>query len=185
MTRAFAALALAATAAIALPARAQSERGPSTRAERQRAVEITRRLEKDPLAKRGDEDRVWLFQWIVEIPDINVRTCESPLDQLKEDEGERHGRELFLQHVFGITTFLIENPRKKDDWVAQQVAGLESVLRSYRALRKAEPAVRWRSLERYDELRREGKLADAVRRTMPGCDPAVDDEMGPAPDEAI
>jgi hypothetical protein len=178
-------LAALAALALALPAHAQSERGPSTRAERQRAVEITRRLEKEPLARKGDEERVWLFQWIVEIPDINVRTCESPLDQLKEDDGGRHGRELFLQHVFGITTFLIEHPKRKDDWVAQQVAGLESVLRAYRAVKRLEPGVRWRSLERYDELRREGKLADAVRRTMPGCDPAADEEMGPAPDEAI
>jgi hypothetical protein len=176
-------LAVLVLALLALPALAA--RGASTKAERQRAVEVTRRLEKNPLAKGGDADRVWLFQWIVEIPDINIRTCESPLDQLKEDEGERHGRELFLQHVFGITTFLIENPKRKDDWVAQQVAGLESVLRAYRSLRKTDPAVRWRSLDRYDELRREGKLADAVKRTMPGCDPATDDEMGPAPEEAI
>ena len=176
MTRPLAALVLA---ALALPALA--ERGPSTKAERQRAVEVTRRLEQDPLGKRGDEDRVWLFQWIVDIPDINVRTCESPLDQLKDDEGDRHGRELFLQHVFGVTTFLIENPAKKDDWVAQQVAGLESVLRAYRSLRKAAPAVRWRSLDRYDELRRDGKLADAVKKTMPGCDPATADERARRP----
>lgn len=169
--------------AVALPALA--DRGPSTPAERKRATEVTRRLEQDPLAKRGDEDRVWLFQWIVEIPDIMVRTCESPLDQLRDDESGRHGRELYLQHVFGITAFLIEKPKRKDDWVAQQVAGLESVLRAYRAMKEAEPGLRWRSLERYDELRREGKLADAVRRSMPACDPATDDEMGPAPSEAI
>jgi hypothetical protein len=180
VTRPIAALALA---VLALPALA--ERGPSTKAERQRAVQVTRRLEKDPLAKGGDEDRRWLFEWIVEIPDIQVRTCESPLDQLRDDQDGRRGRELFLQQVFGITTFLIENPKRKDDWVAQQTAGLESVLRAYRSLRKVEPSVRWRSLERYDELRREGKLADAVRRTMPGCDPASDDEMGAAPEDAI
>jgi hypothetical protein len=69
--------------------------------------------------------------------------------------------------------------------VAQQVAGLESVLRAYRSLKRADSAVRWRSLDRYDELRREGKLADAVRRTMPNCDPATDEQMGPAPEEAI
>lgn len=180
MTRILAALLLA---LVALPALA--DRGPSTKAERKRAVDVTRKLEKNPLVKGGDEDRVWLFQWIVEIPDIQVRTCESPLDQLRDDQSDRHGRELYLQQVFGITTFLIENPAKKDDWVAQQVAGLESVLRAYRAMKKADPSVRWRSLERYDELRKEGKLADAVRRTMPACDPATDDEMGPAPEEAI
>lgn len=191
MTRVLVALALAALA-LPAPAPAQAERapapaerGPSTKAERQRAVEVTRRLEKDPLAKRGDEDRIWLFQWIVEIPDINIRTCESPLDQLRDDESARHGRELYLQHVFGITTFLIENPKKKDDWVAQQVAGLESVLRAYRSLKRADSSLRWRSLDRYDELRREGKLPDAVKRTMPNCDPATDELMGPAPEDAI
>jgi len=175
-------------ASLALPALAQQDaptRGPSTAAERRRAVEITRRLEKDPRTARGDADRKWLIQWIVEIPDIQVRTCDSPLDALRDDASDRHGRSLFLQHVFGVTVFLIDNPKRSGDWVAQQAAGLESVLRAYRALRQKEPGLHWRALDRYEQAKKEGKLADAIRTTMPGCDPASDDDMGDVPTEAI
>lgn len=173
---------------LALPALAQdppATRGPSTAAERKRAVEITRRLEKDPRAARGDADRKWLFEWIVAIPDIQVRTCESPLAVLREDDGARHGRSLFLQHVFGVTAFIIEHPKRSADWVAQQAAGIESTLRAYRVIRQKEPEVRWRALDAYERAKKDGKLADAIRATMPECDPATDDEMGEVPGETI
>jgi hypothetical protein len=188
VNRTLAVVAVLVATSLASPAPAQeapSPRGPSTAAERKRAVEITRRLEKTPLAARGDADRKWLIQWIVEIPDIQVRTCESPLDALREDDGGRHGRSLFLQHVFGITAFLVENPKRTGDWVAQQAAGVESVLRSYRALRQKEPELHWRALDAYEKAKKDGKLADAIRSTMPGCDPASDEEMGDVPGEAI
>lgn len=184
MTRTLAAL-LAASLALPVTAQEPAARGSSTAAERKRAVEITRRLEKTPLAPRLDADRKWLLEWVIEIPDIQVRTCDSPLDALKEDDTARHGRALFLQQVFGITAFLVENPKRKGDWVAQQAAGLESVLRAYRSIRQKEPQVRWRPLDRYEQAKQEGKLADAIRATMPSCDPATDDEMGDVPSEAI
>ena len=64
---------LAAVLALCLlaPAGARA-RGPSTPEERKRAVETTRRLEKEPLASSSMEARKWLFQWIVDIPDVHA-----------------------------------------------------------------------------------------------------------------
>ena len=50
---------------LALPGLAAA-RGPSTPAERKKAVETTRRLERSPLAPNADADRKWLLKWIVE-----------------------------------------------------------------------------------------------------------------------
>ncbi len=165
MTRPVRAAVLALAALPALALAAPQQRGPSTPAERKRAVEITRRLERDPLYPGADKDRRWLFQWIVAIPDINVQSCSGPLNVLVE-EPENHGRALFAQSVFGMAAFVIENPKKKDDWVAVQKAGIESTLRSYQALVARDEEARRPELDELVEARKAGKLADVVREQV-------------------
>jgi hypothetical protein len=163
------ALALTSLIALAAPAQVAAERGPSTSAERTRAVETTRRLERDPLGSGAGKDRRWLIQWIVEIPDIEVKGCSGPLDVLKQDDGSRYGRVLYVQSMFGIAAFLIEHPRDKDDWVQVQLAGVESVLRAYRSLLSSEPGAHWKELDLLAEARRQGKLREVIEETMEGC----------------
>jgi len=156
-------------------------RGPSTPAERRRAVEVTRRLERSPLAPNADADRKWLLKWIVDIPDINVKGCSGPLDALVQDDGTRHGKALYAQSMFGMTAFMIENPRKKNDWVAVQTAGVESTLRAYQALVQSDPEARWEELDTLLEARKQGKLRDLVEQAMEGCG----EDRPPGPGDAI
>jgi hypothetical protein len=178
------ALALAAAASCLLAPAGARARGPSTPEERRRAVETTRKLEKEPLARGAMEARRWLFKWIVEIPDINVTSCAGPLDVLQRDEDDPFASLLYLQSVFGMAAFLVENPKKADDWVAVQVAGIESALRAYEALRRADSEVGWKELDRLVEARRAGRLPALVRKEMARCG-GDGDEMGPAPRDAI
>lgn len=160
-------------------------RGPSTPEERRRAVQTTRKLEKDPLARDANASRRWLLDWIVEIPDVQVRSCSGPLDVLVEDSG-RFGRILYLQSIFGMATFLIESPRAKDDWVAVQGAGIESVLRAYRSLVRADPEARREELDALLETQKRGRLKQLVEETMADCGKTPDEEgMGPVPRESI
>lgn len=174
---------LAAALALALvaptPARA---RGPSTPAERRRAVETTRRLEQDPLAHGANAQRRWLLQWIDEIPDIHIQGCSGPLDGLAQDaENERYGRLLYLQSLFGMAAYLVEHPGDEKDWVAVQTAGVESVLRAYRALLRKQPSARWEELDALQLASRKGRLAEVLEETMEGCG----EEHGPGPGDAI
>lgn len=176
---------LAAALALALlaPAAARAARGPSTPEERKRATDTTRKLEKEPLARNSMEARKWLFQWIVEIPDINVTSCASPLDSLREDENDTYGQMLYVQSVFGMAAFQIENPKKTKDWVAVQTAGIESVLKAYEAMRRADSGLHYKDLDRLEKARKGGKLAAVVKKEMAKC--GNPDEMGPAPSDAI
>lgn len=166
--------------ALAAPALA-AERGPSTKAERRRAVEITRRLERAPLAPNANADRIWLLRWINDIPDIVVRTCSGLLDTLPADDGEKFGRKLFAQSMFGMTAYMIEHPAKKNEWVAVQTAGIESTLKAYEALLKAKPGMRWEELDRLMMVRDQGRLPDLVENQLEGCG----EEHAPGPGEAI
>lgn len=171
---------------LAPPLAAAAERGPSTPEERKRAVQTTRRLEKEPLARSLMEERKWLFQWIVEIPDIHVTSCSGPLDVLAKSEEDPYAQLLYLQSVFGMAAYVVENPKKADDWVSVQTAGLESVLRAYEALRRADSEARWKELDRLLTARKAGKLRAIVAKEMARCGKeGGGDEMGPAPEDAI
>ena len=68
------------------------QRGPSTPEERTRAVKIAHDLENDPLAKDAKEQRDWVIQWIIEIPDITVDVCFGLFWQAAEPaRGPFHG----------------------------------------------------------------------------------------------
>lgn len=166
---------------LALAPALAAARGPSTPAERKRAIEATRRLEREPLGQGAAGDRRWLLQWIVEIPDVQVRGCSGPLDALALDEGDRFGKQLYVQSVFGMAAFLIENPKRGEDWLAVQTAGVESVLRAYRALLRKAPAAHWDELDALLVIQRQGKLAGVLEEAMEGCG----DPQAPAPGDAI
>jgi hypothetical protein len=160
-------------------------RGPSTPEERKRAVETTRRLEREPLARSSLEERKWLFQWIVDIPDIHVTSCRGPLDVLQRDEEDPYGQILWVQSVFGMAAHLVEHPEKKGDWAAVQVAGIESVLRAYESLRRADSGTRWKELDRLVAAQKAGRLRALVKKEMAECGKPEEERMGPLPRDAI
>lgn len=159
-------------------------RGPSTPEERKRAVEITRKLEKEPLARSGAEARAWLLRLIVEAPDFTVKSCRGPLDVLAKAEDDPYAALLYVQSMFGMTSFLFENPKRAGEWAAVQTAGIESVLKAYEALRRADSEARWKELDRLVAARNAGKLRKLVEKEMAGCE-KEEGEAGPAPRDAI
>lgn len=161
-----------------------SARGPSTAAERKRAVEITRKLEKEPLARSGIEAREWLLQFIVEAPDFNVKGCSGPLDALAKNEEGPYARLLYVQSIFGMAAFMFEHPKQVGDWAAVQTAGIESTLKTYQSILRADSEARWKELDRLVAARNAGKLRKLVEKEM-ACPKDEDDAGGPAPGDAI
>ncbi len=175
-------LAAAAVLLLCAPALALA-RGPSTPAERKKTIELTRKLEKQPLARSSNQDRAWLIEFIVEAPDFEVKSCSGPLDTLAKDEENPYARLLYIQSVFGMASFMFENPKKADDWAAVQTAGIESTLHAYEAILKADPEARWKELDRLLAARAKGQLRPLVEKEMAKCGTGEDD--GPAPSDAI
>jgi hypothetical protein len=175
---------LAALLLLSSPALA-SARGPSTAAERKRAVEITRKLEKQPLSRSGVEARDWLLQFIVEAPDFNVKGCSGPLDVLAKREDGPYARLLYVQSIFGMAAFMFEHPKQAGDWAAVQAAGIESTLRAYESILRADSDARWKELDRLVAARNAGKLRKLVEKEMAACPKESDEESGPAPADAI
>jgi hypothetical protein len=168
---------------VSAPALADA-RGPSTPAERKRAIELTRKLERQPLARSSNQDRGWLLQFIVEAPDFEVRGCSGPLDVLAKDDEGPYAKLLYVQSVFGMAAYVLENPKKTEDWASVQAAGIESTLKAYEAILKADPDARWKELDRLVKARDAKKLRALVEKEMARCGTG-EDEGGPAPSDAI
>ena len=149
---------------IAVMAVAQNgSRGPSTRAERDRAVKVTHALEGDPLAPSLRGDRDWLLSWIDAVPDITVNICVDPASARSD---YRYNRELMVQKTFAMAAFIIENSSQKNDDLAVEAAGVGGALKAYQSILKKDPnshSTYWDRLLRKQE---QGTLRDYVSEYM-------------------
>jgi hypothetical protein len=158
-------------------ARAQ-ERGPSTAEERAKAVKIAHDLENDPLATDAKEQRAWVIQWIIEIPDITVNVCFDYFGKLP-DPPRGHSTEIARQMVISSAAFMIEHPDKAKDEQAVALSGLLGAIKAYQSIVKQESASRWGQMDKLVLMREQGKLDEYVSDTRRKCE---QDNEEPDPD---
>jgi hypothetical protein len=154
------------------------QRGPSTAEERARAVKIAHDLENEPLAKDAKENRDWVIQWIVDIPDITVTVCDDYFGTIAKPV-RGHVREIVNQMVISSAAYMIEHPDKVKDEQAIATAGLLGSLKTYQAILKAEPEARWPYIDKIVLMRDQGRLDDFVSDTRRKC---AQEEEEPDPD---
>ena len=143
-------------------------RGPSTPEERKRAVEMATFLETTPLAKEAKDYRKALLFFLVEVPDISIKLCTNVLGDSKQFTGD-YKSELVGQLMYSQAKFIIENPEKAHDDTAVYVAGVEGVLRTWKAVKAAKPKAKFPLLDELQQKQEAGSLADYVRTAQVGC----------------
>ena len=119
-------------------------------------VSLTRALEADPMRDTTKEIRSWLMEWLTESPDISVKVCVV-MDFLQGSD-EEYSALLMTQSLFGNAAWQIEHPGNKSNQLAQQVAGVESMLEAYSSLRRAYPDKHDEKMETLLALQKSGKL---------------------------
>lgn len=126
LTIIFALLIVGLTAPIAF---AQSQKGK----DRTAFINNTRLLEKKPFDANANAARQWGFKWVADTDDVSVVLCSDTM-KLIPDKKNKFKSELLMQFTFGMAVFKLENPDKKDDENAAQLAGLESMLKTYEVM---------------------------------------------------
>ena len=124
------------------------QRGPSTPEERKKMVELITFLENEPLAKEAKERRKEVLIWLAQVPDITVKLCADVLGGMNKINGD-YSSELITQQAFSEAKFVIENPDKSKDEYSVYLAGVEGILRTYKAIKKEKPKVK---IEAFEEL---------------------------------
>lgn len=148
---------------------------PSTPEERTRALQVTRKLERNPLGPEAAQDREWLTNWIIAIPDITVPVCDELLKPLLQGQlGQyRYAKELVAQGLAGSAAYMLEHPQKdaeeQDDFAINK-ASMESVLNTYEAIvRGGAKGAQWAPLQDMLNQRKTGKMDNYVRQATLKC----------------
>ena len=151
----------------ALVVEAQSDRGPSTPEERQKALELVSFLESGPSAAEAKDATGWLVTWLSEVPDITVQFCLAPLGSSRERKSVPP--ELTVHVMFSQAAFQIRNPEADSKSVEVYVAGVEGALRRYSAMRTAGSVPVSKALEKLEQARSSGELEVLVRKRAKEC----------------
>jgi hypothetical protein len=147
--------ALVGCALLLAPFAAKAERGPSTPAERKQALESIHHFEADPLNANLKSEVRWVVEWAIEIPDVHFNICEIATLPKSDKQGRST---LFSAMILAQIAFVLQNPDRQEDLVAQYQAGVEGVLHSYEILLKANPKDRQTLLDDLIEKRESGTL---------------------------
>jgi len=133
--------------------------------ERARALAYTQSLEEHPLAKDSLQKRMWLTEWIVQVPDltVNVPSGEYKALQSLDKVNDTYSNQLRMQAVFSQAAFQLQHPEEKNA-AAIQAAGLAGTLRAYRAIQQFDPTAKYPLLDNLMSLEKKGKLQKYVEK---------------------
>jgi carboxypeptidase Q len=145
---------------VALGASAQ---GTSTPEERARWVEISHKLETNPLDESVNKDGDWALKRLSDVHDIHVRLCQSLLGEFN-DSKYKYRHEITRQYMLASGAFLIENPGKAADTNAMNVAAVESVLKVYNDILQQKSDAKSKFLDDLVKKQSQGKLDDVLRK---------------------
>jgi hypothetical protein len=138
----------------------QDHRGPSTAEERQQALEYIHSWQADPLGPQAKDQFGWVLKWMAQVPDLAVQVC-TIIDLPKGNK--KDSTTIFAAMFVAQTAFVIQNPDKKDDRLAEYQAGVEGALHVYEQLLKANPKDRQPYLDDLIQRRDAGTLAQFVK----------------------
>jgi hypothetical protein len=150
------------TASIPSAACSRSATNPEERA---RALEYTQSLEEHPLAKDSLQKRMWLTEWIVQVPDLTVNVPRQEFKALQslDKVNDTYSNQLRMQAVFSQAAFQLQHPEEKNA-AAIQAAGLAGTLRAYRAIQQFDPTAKYPLLDNLMSLEKKGKLQKYVEK---------------------
>lgn len=156
----FALLIVALTAQIAV-AQSQKEK------DRKSFINNTRLLEKKPFDANADAARKWGFKWVADTDEVSVVLCSETMKLIPEKKN-KFKAELLMQFTFGMAVFKLENPDEKDDENAAQLAGMESMLKTYEVMIAEKSEAKNADLDALLVKRDKGELKTLVRAAKCG-----------------
>lgn len=125
-------------------------------------------LEQDPFIKDAKKYREAMTLYLIETSDVSVVLCTSDLTKPLFEKKYKFSNELFSQNMFGNAAYKLENPGEANNENAAQLAGLESALRAYEAMVKANPKAQLKAADDLITKRNNGELARLVADTKCG-----------------
>lgn len=135
--------------------------------DRKSFISNTHLLEAKPFDPNADAARKWGFKYVADTDEVSVGLCSDTMKLIPEKKNKFKG-ELLMQFTFGMAVFKLENPDKKDDETAAQVAGLESMLKTYEVMVAENPKAKSTGMDDLLTKRDNGELKAMVEAAKCG-----------------
>ena len=145
------------------------KRGPSTTAERKRAMDVIQKLEADPMNPELAKDREWINEWVFAAPDVHVVLCTAIIKPLLDESNTDPRKALMLQNMLAMAAFEMKSPDKAKDAVQMQLAGAEGMLRAYGNVTRRMPMYKSEFMELLRVKQETGRLESYVREGTAEC----------------
>jgi hypothetical protein len=146
-----------------------NERGPSSPADRKRALEVIQKLEADPMSPGLAKDREWINDWVFSAPDVQVVLCTALIKPLLNERNSDPRKALMLQNLLSMAAFEMKSPEKAKDAIQMQMAGAEGMLRAYGNITRRMPLYKSDYMEGLRAKQESGKLEAYVREGASEC----------------
>jgi len=135
----------------------------STPQERAQWVEVTHKLENNPLGESANRDGETALNLLSNVHDIHVPLCPALLGQFN-DAKYKYRHEITRQYMLASGAFIIENPDKASDTNAMNLAAVGSALKVYSGILQQKPDAKWKTLDDLLKKQSQGKLGDALQK---------------------
>ena len=144
-----------------------ADRGPSTAEERQQILDEIHAWQANPLGPQAKDHFGTVLKFFADVPDLTVHVCMI-LDKLPKGD-KKDSSTIFGGAIMGQAEFVITNPDRRDDLLAEYQAGVEGSLRVYEALVHANEKDRQPYLDDLVKRRDDGTLMDFVKERAAIC----------------
>lgn len=143
--------------------RQATAQGTSTPEERTQWVEVTHKLESNPLDDTINKQGETALKQVSDAHDIHVPLCSALLSEFNGMK-YAYAHTITRQYMLASTAFLIENPSKAADTKALNLAAVESVLKTYSAILQQKPEAKAKPLDDLLKKQSQGKLSDSLKQ---------------------
>jgi hypothetical protein len=133
----------------------------STPEERTHAVEIARKLEKQPLGKRASEQRAEMVRWLMNDSGLGLHWCTGILLDFESSDKEL-AQAIIVQAFISGGAFGAEHPNQAGDLRAVAFAGVQGAIRAYQSVLKRDESKRHEFMDRLVRLMNEDRLNEYI-----------------------
>jgi hypothetical protein len=135
----------------------------STPEERAHWVDITHKLESNPLDGALNKEAEKALKRLIEVHDVHVAICGALFGDLNATKNKYSGQ-ITRQYMLASGAFVIENPDKAADAAATNLSAVQSVLKVYGAILQQKPDAKLKALDDLLKQQNDGTLESAVRK---------------------
>ena len=119
-------------------------------------------LEENPLSTSSNDTKAiteYVLNWLSNNPYMSVTYDEIFLEGLKNSKKYKFGEKFRVTYLFGKSFYVLSLPDQPDEAMSS-ARGIEGMVKVYQELKKVDPSVKHRALEKYSRLYNSSKVLE-------------------------